>query len=449
MFSARIHEARVLFAAARSAECLGMIAMEPSATSAVLRARCLLRLREPGGAIESLKLIRIADEPDHLKAEYHALRATAHHRCGETEKAEKYFEAARIVAERLGGAAVAELDNFGSAAAWSERDLPRAEGRALRALAVAPVPGDRYARPLSAIRAQALELLSLVAAAREDYPTQVRFLRSAWSAQSDAPEGERDHFVRASLLKNLSPLVWDLHLADEAAFLAEASTTIPWTAETALPRWTVHRALAWLAALEGDQINAFRSFRETIDLAPNTPCRIFSRLDRAYFAAEMNQQATFLEDRARAFEAAETLVPESLRGEEANVLLGLAEAHARENAEVARGWLRRFDRERAFPPGLLLVSSSDRRQTAWEWEAEAAVLAAEGNIEQAVRFRRLALQTWDQLAHRWRAARTALALAELTGTDEDAAQARRRADEFHASWLDRRARRLRSSDHGL
>jgi tetratricopeptide (TPR) repeat protein len=433
-------EARSLFHAARSAECLAALGTNGAPEAVLLRARSFLRLGERERAGETLERVRIADEPDYIKAEHHALRATVFQRRGEIDKARRFFDAAKVVAKGLGGAALAEVLFFLALAAWADRDLARAEALAAEALAVPPALHDPYARALATVRAQALELHSLVAAGGADFEMQALLLASAWRESDES--SEPDQYVRANLLKNLAPLVWELHLVDEAEFLETACRRMPWTDETAVARWAAERALAWHAALDGDHLGAFRRFRECIDLAPSVPMRIASTLDRAYLAAEMRERVIHAEEMGRVYDLAARVDWEAVRGDDGTIILRIAEAYAREDGDVARVWLGRYDRARIFPRELHLLASDDPRQSAWEWDAEAAVFVAEKRPDRAVAMRRLALETWDAFGHRWRAARTAIAIAEVTGAPDDVVGARQRTDEFRRSWLGRRLRRL-------
>ena len=438
-------EAYALFLGARNAGCLAALGRNPSVEAALLRARCLLRLRDPARAVDVLSGLQIGQLPPSVMAEYHVLRATALLRSGDRERSRRHYEAAGILGRPLGGAALAELNLYLAMAAWSDRDLDAAERLAAQAACVEPVLADPYLRRHELVKAQVLETMSLIAAAREDFALQATLLEAAWEAQASLDPNERDEWVRASILRNLAPLVWNLHLDDEAEFLAERSEQIPWSTETAKARYMVQRALAWAAALSGDHVAAFDRFREAIDIAPSEPYKLASTLDRAYFAAEMGQRVILAEEMLRVRRLASSIDWTRVFGDEASVLLTVAEAYAREDARTARSWLAQFDRERAMPKSLMLLASHDRRQTAMEDDAEAAVLAAEGKIGRSVSLRRSTVETWSALGHGWRAARAAVAIAELTAKPEDLADARRRVEAFQRSWLVRRVRRIPSA----
>jgi hypothetical protein len=434
-------DARALFLAARNAEAVAALGRNQSHKSTLLRARCLLRLGDANGAVDTLRSIGAIEEPLHLAGEYHTVFATALSRSGQPEAHEHYAAAARI-AHRATGAMQLELMFYTALDSWTSRDLATARSVTDEALQLDRVPDDRYFRSFAVVRAQLLELSSLIAASREDYALQSRLLLDAWNVLSEAPEQERDVWVQASLLRNFAPLVWDLHLRYEADLLWHVAETVAWTPEVASARCVVHRALAWSAALEGNHIAAFARLRECADLAPSLPWRIATTLDRAFLAAEMRQTVILSEEMLRAGRFARAVQWDAVVGEEASVLLELAEANARDDAALARQWLDRYDRARAFPRYLLLLASDDRRQTAMEQDAAGAVFAAEGRTQEAISARRDALKIWVDLKHDWRAARTAVALAQVSRLPADATVAVHRAKAFRRSWLGRRARAI-------
>jgi hypothetical protein len=436
-------DAEALFLAARNAEAVAALGRDPSCESTLLRARCFLRLGDPNAAIVTLRKIEPMNEPVHLAGEYHIVFATALARIGRRE-AEEHYAAAERIADHAAGSMLMELMFYRALDFWTSRDLVNAGRMTQEALQMMGVPGDRYFRSFIVVRAQLLELASLIAASREEYDLQSKLLVDAWNVLEGAPEQERDVWVQASVLRNFAPLVWDLHLRYEADLLWRVASIVPWTPEVASARCIVHRALAWNAALEGNHLAAFARLRECAELAPSLPWRISITLDRAFLAAEMRQRVILHEEMLRAGDFARSVQWENVVGEEATVLLELAEAHARSDAALARQWLGRYDRARAFPKHLLLLASDDRRQTAMEKDALGAVLAAEGRTADAMTARRTALAIWVELKHEWRAARTAVALADISNSSEDSAMAVRQAQAFRRSWLGRRARAITS-----
>ena len=435
-------EARALFLAARSDEGVAALGRSTTMEATLLRARCFLRLADPAVAVQWLHRARSAEMRDHMAAEFHSLLATSLARCGRQAEAREQYDAAARIALDVGGTAALELALYRAVDAWAVRDLDETLRIATEAQYVDRLSDDPYARSFDVVRSQLLELVSLIAASREQYTLQAGILLKSWSVIANVPESERDAWVEASLLRNLAPLVWDLHLVHEAEFLQRAVSRISWTPEIASARYTAHRALAWNSALEGDHVAAFLRYRECADLAPTIPWRIASTLDRAFLASEMREKTILREEMLRASELARSVNWDSIVGEEVQVLLEVAEAFAREDAGLARHWLDRYDRERAMPAHLFLLATHDRRQSAMEFDAEAAVLAAEGRRDDAIAKRRMALTIWDQLEHGWRAARTAIALAQLTGSPDDATRAVWYTDGFRRSWLKRRARRF-------
>lgn len=444
-----LDEARALFLSARFSEALTALGRNGSPESVLLRARCLLRRGDPGSAFEVLQRAGPFEGRDVRAGEHHLLLGRSLDRIGRRDDALAHFAAAEQVASHIGGALAAELAFARGDAAHRAHD-ERAAQRFVRAgRKVQPIDGDPHTLPFAVVRAQLLELSGATAATESEYGRQAALLVEAWSALAGAEDGERDVWVQASVLQRLAPLVCDLHLVDEANLLWHAESTVAWTADVAGARYVVNRALAWNAALEGNHLAAFARFRECAELAPTIPWRIASTLDRAFLASEMRQDVILHEEMLRASTFARSVAWDSVVGEEATVLLEIAEAHARDDGELARHWLSRYKPERNPTDDAPSVGSADRRQQAIEQDAHGAVFAAEGFVPDAVAARRDALATWDDLDHGWRAARTAVALARLTGEPRDVQVAVRRAKTFRRSWLGRRTRSIRTYEPAL
>lgn len=279
-----LRDAAAFFLRARSAEALAAIGHDSSATSALLRARCLLRLGNSGSAVASLQRTDVTGLPAHVIGEYHVLLGASLAYTGRAREADKHFAWAHDIASKTGGALQLELALQVALDAWNSRDLHRAEDIVYRALDLVRVAGAPYSRSFTILQAELVELLSLLAGAREDYVRQAELLVEAWRLTEDAPPNEADIAVQVSILRNLAPLVWDLHLVEESEILRYAAATIPWTAELATARYAIHRALAWHTALEGQPVEALARFRECADLAPRSEPRAL-RAKRAGWGA--------------------------------------------------------------------------------------------------------------------------------------------------------------------
>lgn len=244
-------DAAALFLRARSAEALAAIGHDRSPTSALLRTRCLLRLGDSGSAIASLERTDVTGVPAHVMGEYHVLLGASLAQSGRAREANEHFASAQSIASTTGGAMQLELALQVALDAWNARDLHSARDIVYRALDLVRVAGDPYFRSFTVLQAEIVELLSFIAGAREDHVGQAELLVEAWRLAEDALPHEADIAVKASILSNLAPLVWDLHLVEESEILRYAAATIPWTAEIATARDVIDRTLAWHTVLEG------------------------------------------------------------------------------------------------------------------------------------------------------------------------------------------------------
>jgi len=369
----------------------------------------------------------------HVEGERHVLLAAALSYGGQRDASREHYASAERIANKSGGALRLELELNLAVDAWNSRDTQHAQDILKSAFEIVRVPGDSYSRSFATLRAQALELSGLLAGAREDYVLQAALLVEASRLMAETSSFERDISVQASILCNLAPLVWDHHLVDESEILWHAATTIPWTAELATARYVVHRSLAWHAALKGHNIDALARFRECADFAPTISWRLASTLDRAYLAAQMREKIILREEMLRAGTFAACISWDDVAGDEAELLLDLAEANARTDVTIARGWLDAYDRA-AAPKGNVL-SRHEQWRDARRRDALGTVLAAEGCTTLALASLRAAVVAWDELSVSWRSARSALALAVVSKNPLDAAAAKQRSLSFHGSWL--------------
>ena len=204
----------------------------------------------------------------------------------------------------------------------------------------------------------------------------------------------------------------------------------------------MNRALGWSAALEGNHLAAFARLRECADLAPSLPWRIATTLDRAFLAAEMRQTVILHEEMLRAGRFARAVEWDTVVGEEASVLLELAEANARDDAALAQTMarpLRPRARISAASPAPRIRRPPANRNGARRSRRR----PRRGRTDkEAVSARREALGIWVELKHDWRAARTAVALAEVSICPRTSTAAVHRAQAFRRSWLGRRARSI-------
>jgi hypothetical protein len=428
--------ARDLFHAARFAECLTALGTDGDLPSTLLRARCLLRLGMPDAAATILRRDVPPQDDACGRTEHAVLCAAAFHALGDDAESRARLATARSQADAAGGAAEAEVHLLCAAAALRTNDLAAAGERARRALQSPALRNDLYGMPLAAVRAQVFELLATIAESREEYAVQAELLQAGWQSLYRDPHEPPDRFVEARLLERLAPLVLELCI-DGVAPQLHAALLHPWPQPLSGVPWTVQRTLAWQAALAGDMGPAFARLLACVTSAPSETRRLVSIADRAQLAHDIRNDIVAYEELRRLSVLARDVDWSSVTDEGRRVLLAIATAFAPEDAPVARAWLSLYRRR-----GMTASAAAPRRRCALEADAEAAVLEAESRGDRALLLRRRTLQRWEELGHRLRAAREALAIARLSGAPDDVRNARALCAAFPKSWLHRRARRM-------
>ena|GEM_PF-1610908 len=428
--------ARTLFSAARFSECLAALGDEGGREPAFLRARCLLRLGMPADAVSILQHAVASEHETCARVEHAVLLSAAFAALGDGSASQAWLSTAASLDDTVGGAATADVHLLRAAASLRDGDLAPADEWARRALSVPALRKDRYGTPLGVVRAQAFELLSAIAAAREDYAAQAEFLQSGWQSLYRQPHEKPDRFVEARLLEQLAPLALELRI-DAVTPQLHAAIMQPWPRQLANAEWTIRRTLAWQAALAGDERTAFAYLLDCVSSAPSDTQRLASIADRAELAHEIGNDVIAYEERRRMSVLARDVDWALVHGESRSTLLAIAKAFALDDADVARGWLSVYRRHAARAS-----IAGTRRRCALESDAQAAVLEAESHADDALRMRRQSLAQWNELGYRWRAAREALAIARLSQLPGDVAAARKQCAAFPKSWLARGARRL-------
>jgi tetratricopeptide (TPR) repeat protein len=354
------------------------------------------------------------------------LRAAAYHRAELPDEAERAFFEARVYLWSTRNAELqAELEYYEAVFAWSSRDLDAASQHARAALDEASL----------SVHARALELLGAIAASSGNYLGQADYLERALTHIESF--SERDVWVEAHILYNLSILVRELHLDSIVDRLGKRVESLPWTDETAVPRFEALRHVAWCYALSGNHVKAFRLLRESAEIAPTIPWRILAFLDRSMLAREMGE-VLFAEDEMQGAETiAEGFDWNASSGDERLALLQLAELTAERAPERARRYIERY---RAIKRRMSALHAfrADRRLRALECYAEAAVARAHDQYDRAILLLNEAFHIWSSIGYAWRGVVSSLLLYELTEEPHFRECASHNIQRFSASWITRR-----------
>ncbi len=427
-------DAVVAFFGARNADCLSALRHHDSFEASMLRTRALLRLRRVHDAESAVRVAapRAGRQAD--VAQCYILLGTALERAGDNGGADEAFFNAQAHALSVPSIGLhTELALFRAHAAWMRRDLTAIGAILTEAFAERRTSKDEpHAYPLHSSRAFMYELQGLVCGHEGKFDDQIACYTSGL-AELDALD-HRDVWTESSLLDNLSPLVSDLYLPHVEQLVRKRSQSLLWSEETNLRAYDVHRSLGWHAALSGNVDMAMRDLREAHVFAPSAAWTIEALLDRSYILRELGELHSSNDQLGEAHRLAQMTEWRDADNEERLALLWLAEnmaAHSMPAATVIADTYRSIRK----PINLNYAAPTDKRFRAHELDALGAVTAMTGQTMRGLTMLIEARDIWDTLGFAWRAAKTARAIARVTRSENDIAEAVFRAEPWPRSWL--------------
>lgn len=394
--------------------------------AALLLARVELRRGDPASAL-SVITRHVRGAKRSAKAEAAILKAVAFARLDDAGSARAQFRAAQALvnqADPLYG----ELTYHMAACAWMERRLDRATKL------LESIPAERSAD----LDLHVAIVRGAIASANENLPLQGAVLLDALRRARGA-EGV-EVYLQAMLVTQVAALAVELPSAELRDAALAHIDGVPWTDDIADLHFHAARAVAWRHALEGDEFNAFRRLKEALAAAGSDAWRVAAMTDRAYLAAALGERRWAAQELRDAHELASKIDWSGVAGEEKLALPVLAEMFAERDPSVAIGYVTTFGSVgKNFP--RILSSRRDRRVQALEAYSLGKVQLALGERGEAKRLLTSAWSIYEQLGIAWRAARTALALAQTDG-DAQAWRERARASlaAYPRSWLAREER---------
>ena len=381
----------------------------------LLRGRALLKLQRPAEVVDELP------EADHAaivdrdeRATARMLHAAATARIdlprGISLLAELSVAAAR---DRTHSSVRAEIAYFRAIAYWSAGDLTVATRFAIEA--------ERSGRDVLAARAT--QLRAFIAAATPGparYTEALALFRAA--ARRYARCRERDVDLATIIVEQIATLEHVTRSASSPGSHASARgrRALPGAFfGPVVPSATRLRLCcndAWLFALDGDDVSAFRVMREAEEYAPTSAWRVWALAVRAAIAVLCGEPAgarTFADD---AVERASAVDWAATKDEERIALLQLAETFAYlHDADSAAAALARFDGVSTAMDNTHTLRDREREPRLFGWTAHVRGLVqrANGDATAAGASFSAAVDAFASCGYLWR---EALALIELDGT---------------------------------
>ena len=369
---------------------------------------------------------------DHAgSAEHQFLYGTALARCGSFDLAAEALANADLYAtSSCDYELISEAAYYRALTAFMCGDLARAED----------IAGEALDERSGAAHGRLLELLGLVAGVRGDVERQIMMLLA--SNDHVVQIDRRDALLEANVLNNLAIPVAEVGAGAAADVVRRRARAISWNEELRPLHFHVTSRLAWLDALGGDYLSAFRHFRLAVELAPTIAWRAEALAGRGYLSREMGEPINAAESAADAEELVTKVDWNSTSEDERLALLSLATLVA--SIDPVRAEMH-IDRYKAIPKKIdPMYSAAHGHPLSRAKEAHAFGLVAKehrGNSF-AVPLLQEAHRLFCSISSNWRAALVAMDLYDLVGDRAMLDFARTQAARVPHSWLARRIARV-------
>jgi DNA-binding CsgD family transcriptional regulator/predicted negative regulator of RcsB-dependent stress response len=388
----------------------------------MLLARVQLRRGDPAGALATLTACA-RNGAREAKAEIAMLKGIAFSRLGDAASARAQFRNASAMLRRpdpLHG----ELTYHMAAGEWIERRLDRAQKL------LASIPEDRDAD----LDLHVSILRGAIASANENLPEQGAILLEALRKLRNP--GVAEVYLYGMLVTHIASLAEELSGTELRDAAVAHVDRVPWTEDIADLHFHAVRAIAWRHALEGDEFSAFRRLKEALATANSDAWRVAALTDRAYLAGALGEKRWAAQELRDAHELASTIDWNAVPGEEKLALPVLAELFAERDPAVAIAYVTTFRNVGKNYPRIL-SSRRDRRVEALESYSLGRVQLALGEAREAKRLLSNAWSIYRDFGMLWRAARAALALAQIDDASTWQERAKGALAAYPRSWLAR------------
>ena len=281
-----------------------------------------------------------------------------------------------------------------------------------------------------------LELLGLIAGLQGEVQTQISMHRAANEHATNL--SQRDSYLEANVLNNLAIPVAELNPPGLADFVRNRAEAIPWNDELSGQRFHVVHHLAWLDALAGNHLSAFRNFRTAIALAPTTARRAEALVGRGYLAREMGEAIGAAECITDAEELVRQIDWNKTDDDERLALINLATLVAPVDPERASRYVDRYKTIVKKIDGRNVAAHGDPLYRAKEAHAFGLVAKNHHGSPFAVPMLQKAYELFRSVSSNWRSAAVAMDLYDINGDPAMLRYAQEQAVKMPLSWLARR-----------
>ncbi|HKU68589.1 MAG TPA: helix-turn-helix transcriptional regulator [Candidatus Baltobacteraceae bacterium] len=277
----------------------------------------------------------------------------------------------------------------------------------------------------------------ILAGKRDDAHGQTReYLRALDEFESTANPDMR---LRINTLLTLASLARELGLESVAQRVRTAYEAIHPASGMQVQYFKLTRILGWIDALSGNELSAFRRFRQAADLAPSDLWRVQCISDRATLARATGERAFALDQLYAAHDLASRLSWSNAVEEDRITLLNLAELFGDVDGALAQRYLAQF-RSLRTPMDRRMGFSNDARVRGLEAYSSGTALLRLGEAQAARQMLEEAYGIFLKFDYGWRAALAALGMHKATQDARWLQAARKAIEPWAASWIARELR---------
>lgn len=409
--------------------CRELVAAAPISDASLLAlSRVDLRDGHAVEVVERLSNVRPSDVT--CRAERDIRLGAAYGATGDNESAHRLLERARK--------ALRPPDELYYAALSHTALVHRMDGNWT---ALEPLVAELVDSPYRGYRGRGYMLRGTIAAGKhEDAHGQAReYLRALDEFEAMA---QPDMRLRLNTLAVLAMLARELGLESVAERVRNAYGATHPASGTQVQYFKLTRALGWIDALSGNELAAFRRFRQAAELAPNDLRRIQCISDRATLARATGERAFAFDQLYAAHDLASRVSWSEATEEDRFSLLSLAELFGDVDGATTQRYLAQF-RSLRTPMDRRTGFANDKRVRALEAYSSGTAMLRLGEPQAAKDLLAEAYEIFSRFDYGWRAALAALSMHKATGDAQWLKAARKAIKRWPQSWI---ARELRDAD---
>jgi DNA-binding CsgD family transcriptional regulator/tetratricopeptide (TPR) repeat protein len=317
----------------------------------------------------------------------------------------------------------AELRYAEALIAWMKGDLPKAEAALAHSDDVSTY-----------VRGRRVILESWIASKRERFDDHARLMLEG--AQIIQSSETVDIGLLAGAIRAICSIAREIYAPGLLRNATEFYEQLDWPEDLSVDQFMAARMLGWATALQGTDryLESLRLLHRASALAPTPAWQVWALLDRAAMKRYGGELASSSADLYEALDLVHKVRWAETSDDERIGLLYAAELVASLDIGEASKLLAQFSQiGESFSPRMAV--RGDRRLEAGKAYSTGVVQQAVGDSRKAKHFFESAYFVYDEIGYKWRAARTALHLYQVTQDQAWHDAAKQQIRDYPQSWI--------------